>query len=275
MQRLRTDEDQPMLCAGFRKIRALRQKTVSRMDGIGSGAQGRLDNLRNVQITLRCLSRADAQDPVRHLCGQAFPVRFRNGRNGFDPELLTGTDHANGDFPAVGHQNAVNFSPAYLVSSDSCPFDSKDRLFEFYQLTILSKKFRDLTLYACRDAIPLIQNVDEAYAIVCLNPLADLYERTISRFCRPEEDPQPWRQDGLPGLLFNIFSRVYIGFSFLFCIAFSNPTSGIPCGDATNPDGTDSSIRSGTGHQKILAIPMIYPHSMLRAIFSTREKSFS
>src|SRR5437660_586605 len=78
------------------------KKSVSGMNRVGVGDFGGADDGRNIKITARAFRGTDADCFIRETCMQAVPVRFGINRDGFDPEVLAGADHAKRDFAAIG-----------------------------------------------------------------------------------------------------------------------------------------------------------------------------
>src|SRR6478736_5042979 len=87
------------------EVRALREKTVAGMNGVGArdfrGAQHRGD----AQIAVSAARRADTHVLVGKAHVQRVLVRFRVHRHGADAELAAGTDDPKGYLSAVGDQD--------------------------------------------------------------------------------------------------------------------------------------------------------------------------
>ncbi len=74
--RIGADEPDMARLADFRQIRALRQESVPRVNGVGPGDLGRADDRRNVQIAVGAARRADADILVSEADVQRVLVRL-------------------------------------------------------------------------------------------------------------------------------------------------------------------------------------------------------
>ena len=92
--------------ARFRQFRRLGQKSIARMDCVRSGRQGSCDNGFDVQVAFGGAGRAYADGAAGNPCRQTVPIGIRDSEDGLDSQRLAGADNADGDFTAVGDQNA-------------------------------------------------------------------------------------------------------------------------------------------------------------------------
>ena len=98
------DKGDVALLAQLRKPAVLREKTKSRMDGIGAGNDGGADDPVHAQIALCGGRRANADGLVRKLCVEGLPVCLRVDGHGLNPHLPAGPDNADRDLAPVGDQ---------------------------------------------------------------------------------------------------------------------------------------------------------------------------
>src|SRR5215217_1018213 len=90
-----------------RESSALRQEPVSRMHRLRAAPLRRIDQPLDVQITLRCRSRAHVIRLVRETGVQRLPVRVGVDGDARNAHLPKSPDDADGDLAAVGDQNLL------------------------------------------------------------------------------------------------------------------------------------------------------------------------
>jgi hypothetical protein len=102
--RRRPDEDQSLIGAGLGKIGVLRQKSITRVNGIGPDSGGNTQNFRDIKIAFGRWRRPE----VVRLVGEAHVARLGVGlgvhRNARDTETLRRARNAADNFAAVGNQ---------------------------------------------------------------------------------------------------------------------------------------------------------------------------
>src|SRR6516162_7891800 len=106
--RKRTDERQARLLAHPRKRGSFREKAVSGMNRLTTGAQCCRDQRLRLQITLARGCRSYADCPPRHLRCKTILVGLGNRHNGLDSQSLARSDDAHGYFTAVCHEQTRN-----------------------------------------------------------------------------------------------------------------------------------------------------------------------
>ena len=87
------------------KVGVFRQKTVAGMDGVHIGNFRGADDAVDAQIAFAAGCLADANGFISHLHMHGIGIDFRIDRHRADIHFLAGTNDADGDFAAIGHQN--------------------------------------------------------------------------------------------------------------------------------------------------------------------------
>ncbi len=100
----RSDEDDTGSFHQIRERRVLRQEPITRMDGIGAGLTGSLDDALHDQITLAGSSRSNANCFVGIAHVQGIPIGFRKHRNGSDTHFTGRAHDPDRDLAPVGDQ---------------------------------------------------------------------------------------------------------------------------------------------------------------------------
>ncbi len=114
-RRVRPDERDPGRSQRLGEGRALREKSVARMNGFGSGRLAGGDDLLDHQIGLRRRRRADADRLVGHGDVQRVLVGVGIDRDRADAHAPRGLHHAARDLAAIGDQNLAKHAPAYAL----------------------------------------------------------------------------------------------------------------------------------------------------------------
>ena len=99
------DEGESGLLHLLGEVGVLGEKAVAGVDGGGAGDFRGTDDGRDVQVGLGRGGRADAHRFVGEGQMHQFAVGGGMNRHRLDAQLLAGTHHAQGDFPAVGDQD--------------------------------------------------------------------------------------------------------------------------------------------------------------------------
>src|SRR6185436_8029970 len=99
---LRSDEDNLRLVAGGGKLRALGEKAVAGMDGVGAAGARGVDDAADVEVA------ADDDGLVEEAADEADVVVLGVREDGADAHLATGAGDADGDFAAVGDEDGVH-----------------------------------------------------------------------------------------------------------------------------------------------------------------------
>ena len=103
----RTDERHPRRCQRCREISVLREKSVTRVDGLSSGAHGRVDDRRDVEVAVTRGRRTDCDRQVGRgdMAGGGVGIAVDGHRP--DAHRLQCADHPDGDLTPVGDQNSI------------------------------------------------------------------------------------------------------------------------------------------------------------------------
>ena len=101
------DEDDSRLGERMREGRALREKAVAWVDGLGAGLEASGDDLVDCEIGLGRRRRPDGDGLVRHLDVQRFLVGFGIDGDRPDAHAARRLDDATGDLAAVGDQDCL------------------------------------------------------------------------------------------------------------------------------------------------------------------------
>jgi len=91
---------------GLYKIGPFRQKTVSRMNSIGTASQGGGNHRLHLQITVDRLRGSYANGPVGCLCRLALPVGRRHRYYCFYSQVAASPYDTQGDLAPVGHKDS-------------------------------------------------------------------------------------------------------------------------------------------------------------------------
>ena len=104
---VRPDEDDAGFGQRLGEGRALGEKAVARMHGLGAARLAGGDDLVDDQIALRRRRRADQNRVVGHLDMERVAVGLGIDRDGRDPHAPGGLDDAAGDLAAIGNQDSL------------------------------------------------------------------------------------------------------------------------------------------------------------------------
>src|SRR5208282_353151 len=114
------DEHQTSVDAGYGEVGILRQKAIARVDCLGPGLSGRLDNLADIQVIF-----PGAGADTHRLIGPHDMVGVLVGLliddHHLEAQLLSGAHDAQGDLPPIGDQNLVNLPPGRHEDSPAAP----------------------------------------------------------------------------------------------------------------------------------------------------------
>ncbi len=105
--RRRSDEVDLAFPANGCEVGVFSQETVPGVNGFDICDFGGRDNLRNVQIGFRALSRTNANGVVSLPEPGPIPVRLRKDCDGLHPEVMACPDDSERNFSAVGNQNPL------------------------------------------------------------------------------------------------------------------------------------------------------------------------
>ena len=92
--------------ARLNEVQSLGQKTVARMDRLHVADLGGANHAVHLQVAVGRFGRADAEGRVGHFEIRRAAVGLAEDGDRLHPQLLAGPDDPQGDFPAIGHQNA-------------------------------------------------------------------------------------------------------------------------------------------------------------------------
>ena len=104
------DEDDAGFGQRLGERRALGEKAIARMHGLGAARLAGGDDLVDDQIALRRRRRADRHRVVGHLDMQRVAVGFGIDRDGCDAHPAGGLDDPAGDLAAIGNQDSLEHS---------------------------------------------------------------------------------------------------------------------------------------------------------------------
>ena len=107
----RSDEDKAGFRAGLGKIRILGQKAIAGMDRLGAARTRRLDDRRDIQITLARRRRTDPPCLVRHRDMQCVCIGVGIDRDRRDAHSPRRAADAAGDLAAIGDQDFSEHGP--------------------------------------------------------------------------------------------------------------------------------------------------------------------
>src|SRR5207302_10217184 len=111
----RADEDDPGLVAGARERRVLREEAVARVNRLGPGLPGRLDDLLDHQVALVGGARTDQVRLVGAARVGSVAVRLGVPGGGPGAELLERPEDANSYLAAVGDEHLGEHGRRNLV----------------------------------------------------------------------------------------------------------------------------------------------------------------
>ena len=110
------DEGEALRLADLREVRILGQESVPGVYRVGTGLQRRLDDVRNVEITLSRGGGADVHRRVSHPHDVGVPVgRAVHGDDG-DAELSAGPRDADRDLAPVGDQQLLDHGSFLIMA---------------------------------------------------------------------------------------------------------------------------------------------------------------
>src|SRR5207248_7166564 len=102
----RADELDLALATYLGEMRILREKAIAGVNRLDIGDLGGTDDACDVEIALRRRPGADADSLVRQAQIGGIPVGLAKDGDDLNAEVLAGPNHAQGDFTAIGHENA-------------------------------------------------------------------------------------------------------------------------------------------------------------------------
>ena len=106
----RADEGDAVVGADLGEERILGEKAVAGMDRVGAGLQRGADDVRDVQVALAGMGRADVHRLVGEAHGGRFGIGGRVDRHGLDPQLAAGARDPERDLAPVGDQDLLEHS---------------------------------------------------------------------------------------------------------------------------------------------------------------------
>ena len=95
-----------MFRAKPRKFGALGEEAVARMKRIAAARLGSLHHQPRVEIAFRRRAWPQHQLAIRQTCSSPVAVRIGNSDHRFKIQRLRGAQHPEGDFPAIGNEQA-------------------------------------------------------------------------------------------------------------------------------------------------------------------------
>ena len=104
----------PAACQRGREIGVLREESVAGVNGLSSGAHGRVDDSGDVEVAVPRGRRADRDRDVRR--GDVARVGVGVAVHGDRPDAhrLERADHPDGDLTPVGDQNRIETHHAHI-----------------------------------------------------------------------------------------------------------------------------------------------------------------
>ncbi len=103
----RPDEDEVVLLARTHEVGVLGEEAVAGMHRLAAGRLRGGDDRGDAEVALPDRRRADSHGAVRELYVERVGIGRRIDRDGFDPELVEGTDDADGDLAAIRNEDAL------------------------------------------------------------------------------------------------------------------------------------------------------------------------
>src|SRR5579883_487700 len=107
-RRWRPDPGEARVLDEAREACVLGEEAVARVDGVGAGPPGGLDELLAVEVALERLARAYVDRLVGEPDVERVAVRVREDGDRLDPHLAAGADDAHGDLGSVGDQDLLD-----------------------------------------------------------------------------------------------------------------------------------------------------------------------
>ena len=101
-----TDEEDVSMVAGRGEFLILRKKTVPGMNRLGLARNSGGDDRFNIQIAGRGIGGPNANCTVSQSRPDGIQIGFGCSQYGFNAEALASSNHAHGDFAAIGDQDA-------------------------------------------------------------------------------------------------------------------------------------------------------------------------
>jgi hypothetical protein len=114
--RRRADEGQPAVAADLGEFGIFGEKAVTGVNGVGIGHLGGADDRLHVQVALGAGRRPDTDALVGQLDVQRRAVDIRMHCDGLDPQLLAGTNDAQGDLAAIGDEYFMKHAAIWTIS---------------------------------------------------------------------------------------------------------------------------------------------------------------
>ena len=108
------DELDSRVGASLREFRILRKEAVTGVDGIGAGARGDVENLRNIQIRFRRCGRADGIGFIGFAHVERGAVYIGVDDHGGNVQLVAGAEHAHRDLATIGNEDLLEHMGGHL-----------------------------------------------------------------------------------------------------------------------------------------------------------------
>jgi hypothetical protein len=103
-----TDEREAGIAAGRGEILVLREEAVARMDRVGAGLFGGVDDRVDAQIAVARRTGTHRPGLVGEPHVQRGAIAFRVDRRGRDAQVAARANHTHGNLAAVGDQNLLH-----------------------------------------------------------------------------------------------------------------------------------------------------------------------
>jgi hypothetical protein len=169
------------------------RKPVAGMDGIGAGDLGGGDDAVHFQIGLLAGGRADADRLVGELDMHRIDIRLGIDGDGFHIELAAGADDAEGDFAAIGDQDALEHAEDRGLRIVDCgsSLDAEENVAVLHGVSVFGDDGADGAGFLRLDFVHDLHRLDDADGLADGNGGADLDEirgvrvRVCGRRCRP------------------------------------------------------------------------------------------
>ena len=100
---VRTDKGDAVFLTAAYKLTVLRQEAIARVDRIGTGVDGRRDELVHIQVVVFRRTLSDADPLIRELRVQTVLVLLRVDRDTLDAHVPAGPDDADRDLASIGN----------------------------------------------------------------------------------------------------------------------------------------------------------------------------
>ena len=101
--RIRSDKGDAVFLTAAYELTVLRQEAIARVDRIGTGVDGRRDELVHIQVVAFRRTLSDADPLIRELRVQAVLVLLRVDRDTLDAHVPAGPDDADRDLASIGN----------------------------------------------------------------------------------------------------------------------------------------------------------------------------